>query len=153
MPRNSAKPMSMPRPGRTLNARPEPVRTSATWTPGEHRDVTRSIIEGHRSRERQHATFARSVRRYSRLRLQTLDASGVDDCATAALANLWQCELAHQKTTLQIDIQDAVPLLLGRVFRALIGVERLYANVIDEHVDAAEMVDCLLDHALTFARF
>src|SRR5438309_2115682 len=57
------------------------------------------------------------------------------------------------RRTLQIDIQDAVPLLLGRVFRALIGVERLYANVIDEHVDAAEMVDCLLDHALTFARF
>jgi len=51
---------------------------------------------------------------------------------------------------LRLTFQDAIPLLLGRVFRSLIGIEWLYASVVEEHVDAAE-ASIVSDDTLTVA--
>ncbi len=70
----------------------------------------------------------------------------------AALAYLRDGVLRHQEPALQVDCQDAVPQLLGRLLDVQVGVRRLDPDVIEQHVDAAELRDGLLDDALAVGR-
>src|SRR2546430_7027381 len=81
----------------------------------QHPYTLRGIIKRHLPGQRENATFARGICRHTSLRLQPLDAGGVDDGAAATASDLWQGVLAHQEVTLQVDVENSVPHLLRRV--------------------------------------
>ena len=54
-------------------------------------------------------------------------------------------EAARDEVTLEVDVDDRVPLLLGHVEAHLVPED---PGVVDEHVEAAELVDRLRDQRL-----
>ena len=70
---------------------------------------------------------------------------GVDDPAGALLAEDLRGELGHREVTLEVDVDDDVPLLFGHVEDHPVAQD---AGVVDQDVQPAEVVQGLLYHPL-----
>ena len=69
----------------------------------------------------------------------------VHDPTRALLAEDLGGELGHREVTLEVDVDDDVPLVLGHVEDHPVAQD---AGVVDQDVEPAERVERLLDHAL-----
>ena len=100
----------------------------------------------------QHRSLAGGVRRHQLLGLKPLSTRIVDDDAPAAFEHLRNGVLAEQKATLGVHIHDAVPDRFVQMLGRSVAVRRLYADVVEENIDAAKRCDGLLNDVARFAR-
>jgi len=80
-----------------------------------------------------------------------MDRGDVNDASAAALGDhLLRGDLGAEEGALEIDVEHALVLLLGGVEHGGAG---FHAGVVDDDVEAAEILDCSIDEFLEVSGF
>ena len=112
---------------------------------GVHPDAIRGVEQGVGLAHEPDGALGGMVRRYVRGTHQAVDGGEVDDAAPARAAHRGDRMLRAEEHPFHVDRLHPVPLGLGEFVRRL--VDPCDAGIVDQHIDAAERGDDVVDGA------
>ena len=123
----------------------EPVGLDRARRQRVHPDLLRGVVHRHRLGELDQGALGRAVRDAPR-RADAAELGGdVDDRPAPGALEVRDRELAHQERAAEIDREHPVPVRGIAVHHGRIGIE--HGRAVDEHVQATEAGDRVLDRA------